>query len=92
MYNILYVTGGENMAPVDKAADGSDSAGSTDKSATPLPSSATGDKTVGGMSGLGKDVSRKQDTPVLDSSGVAESTISSKIEDAQVSSEYHTML
>lgn len=74
------------MAPVDKPADGSDSAGPADKPATALPSSATGDKTVGGAPG--PDVPAKQGTPVLDGSGTAESTVSSKLEETKVLSEY----
>lgn len=75
------------MAPVDKSADGSDPA---DKTATEVPSSATGDKSVGGTAVQGLDQSGKQGTPVLqDVSGLAESTMTPKLESTQVLSEYN---
>jgi len=76
------------MAPVDKSTDGSDSA---DKSGTSPPSPAIGEnKTVGGTSAQGLDQSAKQGTPVLDGTGYAETTMSSKLENADILSEYMT--
>jgi len=72
------------MAPVDKSTDGSDSA---DKSGTAPPSIGE-NKTIGGTSGQGLDQSGRQGTPVLDGAGYAETTMSSKLENADVLSEY----
>ncbi|XP_016659880.1 synaptotagmin 1 isoform X2 [Acyrthosiphon pisum] len=70
------------MAPVDKSTDGSDSA---DKSGTSPPSLAIGEnKTIGGTSAQGLDQSARQGTPVLDGTGYAETTMSSKLENADV--------
>ncbi|CAI6351069.1 unnamed protein product [Macrosiphum euphorbiae] len=70
------------MAPVDKSTDGSDSA---DKSGTSPPSLAIGEnKTVGGTSAQGLDQSARQGTPVLDGTGYAETTMSSKLENVDV--------
>ncbi|XP_060869525.1 synaptotagmin 1-like isoform X2 [Metopolophium dirhodum] len=70
------------MAPVDKSTDGSDSA---DKSGTSPPSPAIGEnKTVGGTSAQGLDQSARQGTPVLDGTGYAETTMSSKLENADI--------
>lgn len=70
------------MAPVDKSTDGSDSA---DKSGTAPPSMGE-NKTVGGTSALEQQA--KQGTPVLYGTGYAETTMSSKLENADVLSEY----
>jgi len=72
------------MAPVDKSTDGSDSA---DKSGTAPPSMGE-NKTVSGTSGLGIDQQARQGTPVLYGTGYAETTMSSKLENADVLSEY----
>ncbi|XP_026806716.1 synaptotagmin 1-like isoform X2 [Rhopalosiphum maidis] len=68
------------MAPVDKSTDASDSA---DKSGTAPPSIGE-NKTIGGTSGQGLDQSGRQGTPVLDGAGYAETTMSSKLENADV--------
>ncbi|XP_022171336.1 synaptotagmin 1 isoform X2 [Myzus persicae] len=71
------------MAPVDKSTDGSDSA---DKSGTSAPSPAiVENKTVGGTSAQGLDQSARQGTPVLDGTGYADTTMSSKLENADIS-------
>ncbi|XP_025193509.1 synaptotagmin 1 isoform X2 [Melanaphis sacchari] len=69
------------MAPVDKSTDGSDSA---DKSGTASPSISE-NKTAGGTSGQGLDQSARQGTPVQDGAGYADTTMSSKLENADVS-------
>jgi len=75
------------MAPVDKLTDGSDSA---DKTGTAPLSPATGEnKTVGGTLAQGLDQSARQDTPVQDGSVYIETTMSSKLNNANVLSEYH---
>lgn len=84
------VTEEENMAPVDKSVDGSDPA---DKTATELPNSATSNKSVGSVAAQGLDQSGKQGTPVLqDGSGIAESTITPKLEPTQVLSEFNIIV
>jgi len=76
------------MAPVDKSTNGSDSA---DKSGTSPPSPAIGEnKTINGTSAQGLDQSAKQGMTALDGTGYAETTMSSKLENADVSSEYMT--
>lgn len=76
------------MAPVDKSTDGSDSA---DKSGTSPPSPAIGEnKTINGTSAQGLDQPSKQGMATLDGTGYAETTMSSKLENADVSSEYMT--
>lgn len=70
------------MAPVQN--DGSDSA---DKFGTAPPSMGE-NKTIGGTSGAGFDQQPRQGTPVLYGTGYAETTISSKLENTDVISEY----
>lgn len=78
------------MAPADKMTD----IGTTlmaDETITSSLAPDEKDKTAigGGMSGpQATDKSGKQGTPVLEGSGIAESTISPKFDDTQVLSEY----